>query len=68
MQGAEEPPQRDPDLWGAARVEMRKFWRFLGAHVVNPAGVVCCIVPNKALVLHVVLDAFYLTYYIPVIQ
>ena len=68
MEGAEQPPQRDATLWGSARVDMRKFWRFLGAHVVNPAAVVCCVIAHKALVMHVILDSFYLTYYIPVLQ
>ena len=67
VDGAAAPPPRDANLWGAVRVDMKKFSRFLGAHHVNPAAVVCCIIVHKALVMHVILDTFYLTYYIPVI-
>lgn len=68
VEGADQPPARDADLWGCVRVDMKKFSRFLGAHVVNPAAVVCCVIVHKALVMHVILDNFYLTYYIPVMQ
>ena len=69
VEGAEEAPARDPDKWGTARVDMKKFVRFLGAHHVGHAAVVCCIIKGKAVVMHVILEGtFYLTYYIPIVQ
>jgi hypothetical protein len=51
VDGAESAPPRDAELWGQAKVDMKKFSRFLGAHHVNPAAVVCCIHAHKALVM-----------------
>jgi hypothetical protein len=71
MEGQDAPPPRDANKSACVRVDMRKFWRFLGAHVLNFGAVVCSIVPQKALIIHVIMDhlsAFYITYYIPVIQ
>ncbi len=65
VDGDNEPP-RDADLWGSARVDMKKFSRFLGAVNVSPDHVVCCIIVQKAVVMHAILDSLYLTYYLPV--
>jgi HUS1 checkpoint protein len=64
--------ERNPDLWCTARVDMKKFCRFLGAQHVNPGTVVCCLIPHKAVVCHVILDqaaadTFYMTYYLPLV-
>lgn len=67
VEGAEEAPVRDASRWGSVRVDMKKFSRFLGAHHINPTAVVCCLIEHKAVVMHVILDTFYLTYYIPVL-
>ena len=67
VEGADGPPERDADRWGSARVDGRKLGRFFGALAVNPAAVVCCIIEHRAVVMHVILGAFYITYYLPVL-
>jgi hypothetical protein len=49
------------------KVDIKKFARFLYSYQVGPTNVICCIVEGRAVVLHVLLDDLYLTYYIPVI-
>lgn len=62
----QDAPIRDANLWGSVRVDMKKMSRFMGADSMNPSAVVCCIIVNKAVVMHVILEQIYLTYYIPV--
>jgi len=69
-----EHPQmdgRDPpgiaDTVATAKVDIKKFNKVLTSHQVNPSNAICCIVEGSALVLHVLLDDLYLTYYMPLI-
>jgi len=60
------PPKLDPHKEAEVKVDIRKFSRFLYSYQVSPTNVILCIVPERAIVLHVILDDLYLTYYIPV--
>jgi len=59
------PPRRNPDQKAEVKVEIKKFARFLYSYQVQATNVICCIVEGRAVVLHVLLDDLYLTYYIP---
>ena len=51
----------------SVKVDIKKFARFLYSYQVHPTNVICCLVENRALVLHVLLDDLYMTYYLPVL-
>jgi len=59
------PPRRNPEQKAEVKVEIKKFARFLYSYQVQATNVICCIVEGRAVVLHVLLDDLYLTYYIP---
>ncbi|KAJ1653148.1 Checkpoint protein hus1 [Dispira simplex] len=70
---------RDPGHFASAKIDIRNFIKFLHSHHVVPNNVVCCIIEEFAVVIHVYvsasLTAFFgqqnfaaLTYYIPVRQ
>lgn len=61
------PPRRDQDKTAEVKVDIKKFNRFLYSYQVSPTNVILCIIENTALVLHVLLEDLYLTYYIPVV-
>lgn len=61
------PPRHNPDQSASVKVDIKKFVKFLYSYQVSPQNVICCIVENQALVLHVLLDDLFLTYYIPVL-
>lgn len=60
--------QTNPDQKAKVKVDVKKFSRFLCSHVIVPNNVICCIVEDTALVLHVLLDDLFITYYIPVLN
>jgi HUS1 checkpoint protein len=62
-----DPPRVNPDQAAAVKVDIKKFSRFLYSSQVSPQNVICCIVKGQALVLHVLLDDLFITYYIPVL-
>jgi len=62
------PPRQNPDVKAEVKVDIKKFHRFLFSYLVGPTNVICCIVETRAVVLHVLLEDIYLTYYIPVIS
>jgi len=62
------PPRLNPDQSAEVKVDIKKFARFLFSYLVQPTNVICCIVEKRAVVLHVLLDDLYLTYYIPVMS
>lgn len=62
-----EGPERNADIWASVRVDMKNFSRFLGASNIGPDHVICCVVVHKVVVMHVLLDQLYLTYYIPIL-
>jgi len=61
------PPQHEPEKHAEVKVDIKKFAKFLYSYQVSPTNVILCIVEGAALVLHVLLEDLYLTYYIPVI-
>jgi HUS1 checkpoint protein len=61
------PPQHDRTQKGEAQIEIKKFAKFLFSSQVSPTNVILCLVEGRAIVLHVLVDDLYLTYYIPVI-
>jgi len=62
-----DPPSTNPDQKAKVKVDVKKFSRFLYSHIIVPRNVICCIVEDTALVLHVLLDDLFITYYIPVL-
>jgi len=56
-----------PDTVAAVQVDVKKFWKALYSYQVSPTHVICCIIQDVALVLHALLDDFFITYYIPII-
>jgi HUS1 checkpoint protein len=60
-------PNTNPDQKAKVKVDVKKFSRFLFSHIIIPKNVICCIVEDTALVLHVLLDDLFITYYIPVL-
>jgi len=62
------PPRLNLDQKAEVKVDIKKFARFLYSYQVGPRNVICCIVEGRAVVLHVLLDDLYLTYYIPVLN
>ena len=64
-----DTPNRDPNKRCIIRVNIKKFASFLASSSVEPDGVVMCLVPDKAIVLHVLAGdtGMHMTYYIPVI-
>jgi len=60
------PPRPNPEQTAEVKVDIKKFSRFLYSSQVSPNNVICCLVENRALVLHVLVDDLYMTYYIPV--
>jgi len=60
-----EPPPADPSIVCEVKVDIKKFVRFLHVYLIAPHNVILCLVKGKAVVLHVLLDDLYLTYYIP---
>jgi len=61
------PPPHNPNISAEVKVDIKKFIRFLYCYQVMPQNVICCIVKDKAVVFHVLLQDLYLTYYLPVI-
>lgn len=61
------PPHPDPDQSCEIKVDIKKFSKFLYSSQISPTNVICCMVEGKALVLHVLLEDLFLTYYIPAI-
>eukprot|EP01126_Amoeba_proteus_P041046 TRINITY_DN4404_c0_g1_i6.p1 TRINITY_DN4404_c0_g1~~TRINITY_DN4404_c0_g1_i6.p1 ORF type:complete len:155 (-),score=28.98 TRINITY_DN4404_c0_g1_i6:145-609(-) len=62
-----DPPKVNPDKSATVKVDIKKFSRFMYSYQVHPHNVICCIVEETALVLHVLLDDLFITYYIPVL-
>jgi len=56
-----------PDTIASVQVDVTKFWKALYSYQVSPSHVICCIIEEVALVLHALLDDFFITYYIPII-
>jgi len=61
------PPRIDKEQTASVKVDIKKFSRFLYSYQVAPSNVICCIVASMAMVLHVLLDDLFITYYIPVL-
>jgi len=57
-----------PDTIASVQVDVTKFWKALYSYQVSPSHVICCIIQDVALVLHALLDDFFITYYIPIIN
>jgi len=56
-----------PETIASAKVDIKKFWSALYSYHVAPLHAICCIVDGTKLVLHVLLDDLYITYYIPIL-
>jgi HUS1 checkpoint protein len=63
-----ETPVTSSEQKAKVKVDVKKFSKFLFSHVIVPKNVICCIVEDTALVLHVLLDDLFITYYIPVLS
>jgi len=55
------------DTIASVQVDVKKFWKALYSYQISPTHVICCIIQDVALVLHALLDDFFITYYIPII-
>mmetsp|Transcript_24142 Transcript_24142/g.33855 ORF Transcript_24142/g.33855 Transcript_24142/m.33855 type:complete len:277 (-) Transcript_24142:31-861(-) len=62
------PPRMNSEHKAEVKVDIKKFSKFLFSYQVTPLNVICCIVEGRAVVLHVLLDDLYITYYIPVLS
>jgi hypothetical protein len=62
------PPHPDPEKKATVKLDIKKFHKFLFSYLVSPTNVICCIVETRAVVLHVLVEDLYLTYYIPVLS
>eukprot|EP01121_Diplochlamys_sp_Union-15-3_P004050 TRINITY_DN14012_c0_g1_i1.p1 TRINITY_DN14012_c0_g1~~TRINITY_DN14012_c0_g1_i1.p1 ORF type:complete len:276 (+),score=37.44 TRINITY_DN14012_c0_g1_i1:68-895(+) len=61
------PPKYDKDQSATVKVEIKKFSQFLYSHLISPSNVICCLVEKIAMVLHVLVEDLFITYYIPVL-
>jgi len=50
-----------------AKVDIRIFSKFLHSSTVDPSNVICCFVEDQAVILHVLLEDMFMTYYLPII-
>lgn len=62
-----EAPQPDPNKEHTVKIDSSKFHKFLFSHSVNPQNVVLCLNVDAPVVIHVMHDDVYLTYYLPLI-
>jgi HUS1 checkpoint protein len=62
------PPVRDASVRAQVKVDIKKFSRFLASHLVNPSTVICSILPDRSLVLYVMVSDLFITYYIPLLN
>jgi len=61
------PPRSCEEIRATAKIDIKKFSKFLYSYHVGPKNVICCIVQDKAVVLHVLLEDLYVTYYFPIL-
>eukprot|EP01098_Paradermamoeba_levis_P003425 TRINITY_DN1563_c0_g1_i1.p1 TRINITY_DN1563_c0_g1~~TRINITY_DN1563_c0_g1_i1.p1 ORF type:complete len:155 (-),score=23.71 TRINITY_DN1563_c0_g1_i1:53-517(-) len=61
------PPKLDAEQKVQVKISIKQFVQFLYSYQVGPTNVICCLVENRAVVLHVLLDDLYITYYLPVV-
>lgn len=67
LKEGENPPPQSEDVRAEAYVDVKKFLGFLHSNIVRPTHVILCLLEQKAVVLHVLLDDLYMTYFIPVL-
>jgi HUS1 checkpoint protein len=58
----------NPDKVATVKVDIKKFHKSLYSYQVAPSNIVCCMFEQQALVLHLLLDDLFVTYYIPVLD
>lgn len=58
----------NPDKVASVKVDIKKFYKSLYSYHVATASIVCCIFERSALVLHLLLDDLFITYYIPTLD
>lgn len=62
------PASVNPGKVASVKVDIKKFYKSLYSYQVATASIVCCIFEKQALVLHLLLDDLFITYYIPVLD
>jgi HUS1 checkpoint protein len=62
-----EAPQPDPSKEHTVKIDSSKFYKFLFSSAVNPQNVVLCLNVDNPVVIHVMHDDVYLTYYLPLV-
>lgn len=63
-----EAPQPDANKELIVKIDSSKFYKFLFSSAVNPQNVVLCLNTNAPVVIHVMHDDVYLTYYLPLVS
>jgi len=62
------PPVKDHKVSAELKVDIKKFLKFLYSAHINPNNVICCLVEDHAVILHVLLDDMFMTYFISTCQ
>jgi hypothetical protein len=62
-----EPPKLDENIRTSAKVNIKQFTRCLHSQIVSPTNVILCIVEARVVMVHVLLDDLFLTYFVPVV-
>mmetsp|Transcript_11030 Transcript_11030/g.13623 ORF Transcript_11030/g.13623 Transcript_11030/m.13623 type:complete len:273 (-) Transcript_11030:22-840(-) len=60
-------PPRSADIQAEVSIDIKKFIGFLHTSLIRPANVILCICEERALVLHVLLDDLYMSYFLSVL-
>eukprot|EP01080_Neovahlkampfia_damariscottae_P003157 gene3157-5473_t len=63
-----QPFQRDNETRAVAKVDIKKFWRFLFSHGLGTNEIICSIIEDRAVVMKITLDELDMHYYIPVLN
>jgi len=62
-----DPPKLDESVRASAKVSIKRFARCLHSQIVGPSNVILCIVEGRVLMIHVLLEELFLTYFVPVL-
>jgi hypothetical protein len=63
-----QPFQKDNDTRAVAKVDIKKFWKFLFAYGLGTNEIICSIIEERAIVMKITLDDLDMHYYIPVLN
>ena len=63
----DNPPPFSEDITAEALVDIKKFAGFLHSNLVRPTNVILCLLEQKAVVAHVLMEDLFMTYLIPIL-